>query len=39
MKALHDVVQAGLVRYIGMGSCWAYQCESASYTSYAFQGN
>lgn len=26
MKALHDVVQAGYVRYIGMSSCHAYQC-------------
>ena len=23
MRALHDVVQAGNVRYIGMSSCWA----------------
>ncbi|RDB29909.1 Versiconal hemiacetal acetate reductase [Hypsizygus marmoreus] len=27
MQALHDVVQAGYVRYIGMSSCWAWQCE------------
>ena len=26
MKALHDVVQAGYARYIGMSSCWAWQC-------------
>ena len=26
MRALHDVVQAGYVRYIGMSSCWAWQC-------------
>ena len=26
MQALHDVVQAGYVRYIGMSSCHAYQC-------------
>ena len=26
MQALHDVVKAGYVRYIGMSSCWAYQC-------------
>lgn len=26
MQALHDVVQAGWVRYIGMSSCHAYQC-------------
>ncbi|OXB34436.1 aryl-alcohol dehydrogenase [Cryptococcus neoformans] len=25
MQALHDVVQRGWVRYIGMSSCWAYQ--------------
>ncbi|KAF8636089.1 hypothetical protein AX17_003794 [Amanita inopinata Kibby_2008] len=25
MQALHDVVQAGYVRYIGMSSCWAWQ--------------
>jgi len=25
MHALHDVVQAGYVRYIGMSSCWAWQ--------------
>ena len=27
MEALHDVVKAGWVRYIGMSSCWAYQCK------------
>lgn len=27
MQALHDVVQSGKVRYIGMSSCWTYQCE------------
>lgn len=27
MQALHDVVQAGYVRYIGMSSCWAWQCK------------
>ncbi|KZP11002.1 aryl-alcohol dehydrogenase [Athelia psychrophila] len=26
MHALHDVVQAGYARYIGMSSCWAWQC-------------
>lgn len=26
MHALDDVVKAGLVRYIGMSSCWAWQC-------------
>jgi len=25
MQALHDVVKAGYVRYIGMSSCWAWQ--------------
>lgn len=25
MQGLHDVVKAGLVRYIGMSSCWAWQ--------------
>ncbi|KAJ7167140.1 aryl-alcohol dehydrogenase [Mycena crocata] len=25
MHALHDVVKAGYVRYIGMSSCWAWQ--------------
>ncbi|KAJ3007688.1 hypothetical protein NUW54_g3450 [Trametes sanguinea] len=25
MQALHDVVKAGYVRYMGMSSCWAYQ--------------
>jgi aryl-alcohol dehydrogenase-like predicted oxidoreductase len=25
MQALHDVVQAGYVRYIGASSCYAYQ--------------
>ncbi|KAK4684651.1 hypothetical protein P7C73_g5520, partial [Tremellales sp. Uapishka_1] len=28
MQALHDVVQAGLVRYVGMSSCWAYQFQA-----------
>lgn len=28
MQALHDVVKAGYARYIGMSSCYAYQCES-----------
>jgi aryl-alcohol dehydrogenase-like predicted oxidoreductase len=26
MQALHDVVKAGYVRYIGMNSCYAWQC-------------
>lgn len=28
MQALHDVVKAGWVRYVGMSSCYAYQCTS-----------
>ena len=27
MQALHDVVKAGYVRYVGMSSCYAYQCK------------
>ena len=26
MQALHDVVKSGKVRYIGMSSCYAWQC-------------
>ena len=26
MQALHDVVKAGYVRYIGMSSCYAWEC-------------
>lgn len=29
MHALHDLVKAGLVRYIGMCSCYAWQCLSS----------
>ena len=29
MQALHDVVQSGKVRYIGMSSCFAWQCTSS----------
>jgi aryl-alcohol dehydrogenase-like predicted oxidoreductase len=25
MQALHDVIQAGHARYLGMSSCWAWQ--------------
>ncbi|KAL1681008.1 NADP-dependent oxidoreductase domain-containing protein [Schizophyllum commune] len=35
MEALHDVVKAGWVRYIGMSSCWAYQFSAMQ--SYAIQ--
>ena len=31
MQALHDVVKAGYVRYIGMSSCWAWQCEQSDF--------
>ncbi|KAJ3557518.1 hypothetical protein NM688_g1432 [Phlebia brevispora] len=37
MQALHDVVQAGYVRYIGMSSCWAYQFHAMQ--SYAIQNH
>ncbi|KAH9066638.1 aryl-alcohol dehydrogenase [Lactarius vividus] len=29
MQALHDVVKAGYVRYIGMSSCYAWQCKGS----------
>ncbi|KAK7677192.1 hypothetical protein QCA50_019901 [Cerrena zonata] len=35
MQALHDVVQAGYVRYIGMSSCYAYQFHQMQ--NYAIQ--
>ncbi|KZT32566.1 Aldo/keto reductase [Sistotremastrum suecicum HHB10207 ss-3] len=35
MQTLHDVVQAGYVRYIGMSSCWAYQFNAMQ--NYAIQ--
>jgi len=35
MQALHDVVQAGYVRYIGMSSCWAWQFSAMQ--NYAIQ--
>ncbi|KAJ7632722.1 NADP-dependent oxidoreductase domain-containing protein [Roridomyces roridus] len=37
MQALHDVVKAGWVRYIGMSSCWAYQFSAMQ--NYAIQHN
>jgi aryl-alcohol dehydrogenase-like predicted oxidoreductase len=37
MQALHDVVKAGYVRYIGMSSCWAYQFNIMQ--NYAIQNN
>ncbi|KAJ3509322.1 hypothetical protein NLJ89_g5282 [Agrocybe chaxingu] len=37
MQALHDVVQAGYVRYIGMSSCWAWQFHAMQ--NYAINNN
>ncbi|CAG8585929.1 3869_t:CDS:2 [Acaulospora colombiana] len=37
MKALHDVVQAGYARYIGMSSCYAYQFQAMQ--NYAISHN
>ncbi|OCH91665.1 Aldo/keto reductase [Obba rivulosa] len=37
MQALHDVVKAGYVRYIGMSSCWAYQFHAMQ--NYAIRHN
>ncbi|KAI0669362.1 Aldo/keto reductase [Trametes maxima] len=37
MQALHDVVQAGYVRYIGMSSCYAYQFQQMQ--NYAITHN
>ncbi|SJL02660.1 related to voltage-gated potassium channel subunit beta-1 channel subunit beta-1) [Armillaria ostoyae] len=37
MQALHDVVKAGYVRYIGMSSCHAYQFHAMQ--NYAIQNN
>ncbi|CAK5277645.1 unnamed protein product [Mycena citricolor] len=37
MQALHDVVKAGYVRYIGMSSCWAWQFSIMQ--NYAIQNN
>ncbi|KAJ7905613.1 NADP-dependent oxidoreductase domain-containing protein [Mycena olivaceomarginata] len=43
MQALHDVVKAGYVRYIGMSSCWAYQYFRRVFinrrSDYAIQNN
>lgn len=40
MQALHDVVQAGYARYIGMSSCYAWQCTPPSppstFSTYIF---
>ncbi|EPQ52781.1 Aldo/keto reductase [Gloeophyllum trabeum ATCC 11539] len=37
MHALHDVVKAGYVRYIGMSSCYAYQFQAMQ--NYAIKNN
>ncbi|KAG8800559.1 hypothetical protein FRB91_006016 [Serendipita sp. 411] len=37
MRALHDVVQAGYVRYIGMSSCYAWQLHAMQ--NYALNNN
>ncbi|KAI0933395.1 hypothetical protein AcV5_005549 [Taiwanofungus camphoratus] len=37
MQALHDVVKAGYVRYIGMSSCYAYQFHAMQ--NYAINNN
>ncbi|KAK7682836.1 hypothetical protein QCA50_014220 [Cerrena zonata] len=37
MQALHDVVKAGYVRYIGMSSCYAYQFHAMQ--NYAISHN
>ncbi|TFY51127.1 hypothetical protein EVG20_g11154 [Dentipellis fragilis] len=37
MQALHDVVKAGYVRYIGMSSCWAWQFNAMQ--NYAINHN
>src|SRR6266581_788485 len=36
MQALHDVVKAGYVRYIGMSSCYAWQCAYLFGVDYLF---
>jgi len=37
MQALHDVVKAGYVRYVGMSSCYAYQFQAMQ--NYAISHN
>lgn len=46
MSALHDLVRAGLVRYLGASSMWAYQlatlqhiAESKGYTKFISMQN
>lgn len=38
MQALHDVVKSGKVRYIGMSSCYAYQCKLLSSSLFLYSG-
>ncbi|KAF5318837.1 hypothetical protein D9619_010762 [Psilocybe cf. subviscida] len=37
MHALHDIVKAGYVRYVGMSSCWAWQFHAMQ--NYAINNN
>lgn len=36
MQALHDVVQMGWVRYIGMSSCWAWQFQLMQRETFSY---
>jgi len=36
MQALHDIVQAGHARYLGMSSCFAYQFQIMQRKAYLF---
>lgn len=38
MQALHDIVKSGKVRYIGMSSCYAYQCKLLSSWLFLYSG-
>jgi aryl-alcohol dehydrogenase-like predicted oxidoreductase len=33
MKALHDIIESGKVRYIGASSMWAYELLEMQYTA------
>ncbi|KAK7033311.1 Aldo-ket-red domain-containing protein [Favolaschia claudopus] len=39
MQALHDVVKLGWVRYVGMSSCYAWQCKFSAMQNYAISHN
>lgn len=39
MQALHDLVKSGCVRYIGMSSCYAYQCKHVLHLAPSFPTN